>query len=256
MPDFNVINRVVKYLYRQGMSPTGIDVQQSTFLKQLFQKNLQAEQEYRRQKEFRFQQAALTNAPMMIIQSQPQQQRYTDQQKMNQAMNIASMVNKLIKQGHKLADLMVAANQFMMQARQDQEQNRASAPEHKGKGKEHTKEGANNDGSMDDEFLADVDGDGVVTDFERKNLENFLVTKVQEKEPTFNAESFREAQENGERMEGSELGAKQLMVHMITNPRDTLNAAQTAVDIASGNTPKKSSLPNPFPMKPEPPTSV
>lgn len=243
MPDMknNVINNVAKYLYQQGVRPTP-SMAQTEFQKQLFMKNLQNEQKFRKDKQYVFEQAMLKNTTGMTVQV-PQQQRYNEQQKNNQAMNIALMVNKLITQGHKLSDLMTAATQFLMQARMDEQENMSSGHEHKAKGKEHSKEGANNDGSSDDEFLADVDGDGVVTDFERKNLENFLVTKVQENEPTFKVETFKIAQESGEPMEGAEAAAKELVRHVLESSPSAA-ATQAA-------TPKKSAL-SPFPMKPTP----
>lgn len=234
-----MVNQMVLRLFqinRQTFAPNIAPEQQAVYLKQLQQKQLQLQLQYAQQKQQEYQNQ---NAPMYVY--NPTQQAEQQQKNENHLINMANMM-RLAMQGRTLAELM----------------NEYQEHKHKAKGKEHRMEGSNDDGTLDDEMLADLDGDGNVSAFERERFENFLVTKVEETQPAY-AKEYRDAEETGDLMNGATAGAEKFVEQVASQlNNDAVSPDAAPVEAASEPVAKKPSSPfsNPFSTKPTPPTSV
>lgn len=184
--------------------------------------------------------------------AQSNQQNQNPEVQKNRMLNVAYLLLKFVNKDNTLKNVMDDVNAFLAANEGNQENEEAAPAAEQGGGKEErTIEGGNDDGSLDDENAADLDGDGVVTDAERSNYENFLVSKttpalenylaskLSDSDPD-EAEDFKLAQVAGTLMKGvTESGVQQAM----TAVQDTPQAAPTA---------RKPSSPfsmNPFDMK-------
>lgn len=225
-----MVNQMVLRLFqinRQNFARNIAPEQHAVYLKQLQQQQLQLQQQYAQQKQQGYQNQ---NAPMYVY--NPAQQAEQQRKNENHLINMANMMSLAMK-GRTLAELMSEYQEH----------------KHTAEGKEHGFKGDNNDGSLDDEMSADLDGDGNVSAFERDRFENFLVTKVEEIKPAY-AQEYRAAEENGDLMEGATAGAEQFMEQVASQLNNDVAAPEPVAKKAS------SPFSNPFPTKPTPPTSV
>lgn len=224
MPDLSntIVNRIFQDLYK--LQP-GLGVPVSTTqLTEAQKKHLNAEQLNRQAIQQQFQTAAKNNTMILNYTQQQRQNTQEEDKEKNQLMNIANVVNLLVMQSdddYTLDKMMQEAEQYMMDA-----QGNEGEPKHKAKGQEKSIGGSNNDdGNESDEESADVDSDGFVTDEERENFENFLVTKLEKTDIKFNVGEFRAAQEAGEPMPGAEAGAKNISPQVDQVVQDSVTAA-------------------------------
>lgn len=253
MPGSNIIQRLVRALELRVLRPDNALAQQSDVQKSL-QNKLQLEQKHRQDEKLRLDHALQTQTFTLAVQQAPQQ-NFTEQQKQQQQKNIqlldiANRVNNLIKHGHKLEDLMKAADQFMAEQYYIA---RAQGPKIKPARGEEPIVGLEDD-SQNIGVQVDVDSDGYITASELEKFESFLVTKEDEKvEENKNEELAKKPKirsihrviiytDDSNFILNLVAGAEQLMDHVARLPEP----AQVGPDA-------KSKMPTPFSMVPPPP---